>query len=151
LDVAAVGLRRIDTIQPTMLSRMADGAKWMLACESALGWPPGTYAAAVSAREQEAASVVLGSSVIGLAVVKLLEEDSEWQGTATELLAALATLVSASVVRSWRWPSSPEALGGRLRRLAPVLRRKGLEVTFTRAGDRVGTRLIHIETIAADG
>jgi hypothetical protein len=151
LDVAATGLRDLGTIQPTMLSRMADGATWMLACESALGWPPGTYAAAVSAREQEAASVVLGSSVIGLAVVKLLEEDSEWQGTATELLAALATLVSASVVRSWRWPNSPEALGGRLRRLAPVLRRKGLEITFSRAGDRVGTRLIHIETIAADG
>jgi hypothetical protein len=151
LDVAATGLRDLGTIQPTQLSRMADGATWMRACEPALGWAPGTYDAAVTAREQEAASVVLGSSVVGLAVVQLMEKHATWQGTATELLAALATLVSASVVRSWRWPSSPEALGGRLRRLAPVLRRKGLEVTFSRAGDRVGTRLIHIETIAADG
>jgi hypothetical protein len=154
LDVAAVGLRDLNTIQPTTLSRMADGAKWMLACESALGWPPGTYAAAVSMREQEVASVVVGSTVIGLAVVEFMKQRVEkratWQGTATKLLKALATFVSVTEQRSWRWPNSPEALGGRLRRLAPVLRRKGLKITFSRAGDRVGTRMIRIETIAAD-
>ena len=46
--------------------------------------------------------------------------------------------------KSKSWPENPRALGGRLRRGAPFLRKIGIEISFGREG-RARTRTIQIE------
>ena len=43
LDVAATGLRNMPTVRLERSPRMADFAKWVVACEPALEMPPGTF------------------------------------------------------------------------------------------------------------
>jgi hypothetical protein len=45
LSGLSVGLRRLPTLKPSSLPRMATFAKWAMACETAF-WPEGTFIAA---------------------------------------------------------------------------------------------------------
>ena len=58
----------------------------------------------------------------------------EWVGTSSELLALLTSAVGESICRSKLWPQTPEALRGRLKRAAPVLRQIGIGVVFGGTG-----------------
>jgi hypothetical protein len=68
---------------------------------------------------------------------------TEWTGTASDLLGALAEAAGERVSKSKTWPDSPRALAGRLRRAAPFLRKIGIEISFGREG-RARTRTITI-------
>jgi hypothetical protein len=70
---------------------------------------------------------------------------TEWTGTASDLLGALAQVVGERVAKSKTWPDSPRALAGRLRRAATFLRKIGIEISFGREG-RARTRTILIAT-----
>jgi hypothetical protein len=68
---------------------------------------------------------------------------TEWTGTASDLLDALAGAVGERVAKTKAWPDSPRALAGRLRRAATFLRKIGIEIGFDREG-RARTRIIRI-------
>jgi len=68
-----------------------------------------------------------------------------WTGTASDLLGALAEAAGERAAKTKTWPDSPRALAGRLRRVAPFLRKIGIEISFGREG-RARTRTIHIAT-----
>jgi hypothetical protein len=68
---------------------------------------------------------------------------TEWTGTASELLGALAEIAGERISKSKTWPDSPRALAGRLRRAATFLRKIGIEIGFEREG-RARTRIIRI-------
>jgi hypothetical protein len=70
---------------------------------------------------------------------------NHWHGTATDLLGELACLAGESVSRSRGWPKSANALSGQLRRIAPNLRRAGVEVVFDRGTDSGRARTIRLE------
>jgi hypothetical protein len=72
---------------------------------------------------------------------------TEWTGTASDLLGALAEAAGERVAKSKTWPDSPRALAGRLRRAATFLRKIGIEIGFEREG-RARTRIIRITTAA---
>jgi hypothetical protein len=74
---------------------------------------------------------------------------TEWTGTASDLLGALAEMAGERVAKSKTWPDSPRALAGRLRRAATFLRKVGIDIGFEREG-RARTRTIHITTAAPD-
>src|SRR5262249_53718201 len=74
----------------------------------------------------------------------LIAEAEAWEGTASELLDALADRVEESARRARDWPSSPRALSAVLRRVAPNLRAIGLEVEFQRGPDSRRGGLIRI-------
>src|SRR3546814_19337726 len=57
-----------------------------------------------------------------------------WRGTATELLPLLGERVSETVRNSREWPRGASALGSQLRRINPVLRRRGVEVAWMKGG-----------------
>jgi hypothetical protein len=80
----------------------------------------------------------------------VMAAQTEWTGTASDLLGALAEAAGERVAKSKTWPESPRALAGRLRRAATSLRKIGLEVTFGREGGRARTRTIHITTSPND-
>ena len=142
LDAVAEGLRNIEAIRLERLPRMADFAKWVVACEPALPWPPGAFMQAYTGNRAEAVDLALESDLVASAIRELLaEREKPWTGTATELLEALEEYTSERQRKSRAWPKTARTLAGRVRRAATFLRTLGVEVEFAREGKR-GTRTI---------
>jgi hypothetical protein len=144
LDAVVQGLRRLPETRLEKLPRMADFALWATACETAL-WPVGTFWSAYCGNRDEAVEGVIDADPIAAAVRTAMATRTEWTGTASDLLGALAEAAGERVAKSKSWPDSPRALAGRLRRAAPFLRKIGIEISFGREG-RARTRTIHIAT-----
>ena len=123
---------------------MADFALWATACETAL-WPAGTFWSAWCGNRDEAVEGVIDADPIAAAVRALIAARTEWTGTASELLDALAEMAGERVAKAKTWPDSPRALAGRLRRAATFLRKIGIDIGFEREG-RARTRTIRITT-----
>src|SRR5206468_1287740 len=88
---------------------------------------------------------------IAVAVRAVMAMRTEWVGTATDLLSALANTTDERVTKSKTWPDSPRALSGRLRRAATFLRNAGIEVSFGDRKGRAGARVIRITTAVTAG
>ncbi len=144
LDAVVQGLRRLPETRLDKLPRMADFALFATACETAL-WPAGTFWSAYCGNRDEAVEGVIDADPIAAAVRIVMATRTEWTGTASDLLGALAEAAGERVAKSKTWPDSPRALAGRLRRAAPFLRKIGIEISFGREG-RARTRTIHIVT-----
>ena len=143
LDIVTHGLSRLPTTALTQYPRMADFAHWMAACETAV-WPASTFARAYAGNRDAVVAASMEADAVATAIVTLVELEHEWKGTAKALLTRLGTLVGETVQRAKDWPSSPKAMGGRLRRATPILRGSGVEVTQPPRNDKTRTwTLIH--------
>lgn len=142
LDAVAHGLRMLPSTRLERPPRMADFAEWAVASEEAL-WPSGTFLAAYAGNRDEAVDGVIEADPVGSAVHALMAERSEWTGTASDLLGALGDLAGEAVRKSKAWPATARTLSNRLRRAATFLRKKGIDIQFTREG-RSRTRTITI-------
>jgi hypothetical protein len=69
---------------------MADFARWVVAAEPALPWEPGGFMEAYTANREAADDLAIETSPVGHAIVGLMQDRSEWSGTAQELLAKLS-------------------------------------------------------------
>lgn len=147
LDGVARALRDFGAVQLAELPRLADFAQLITAAESAFGWVPGTFAEAYARAGEARIEVELSSDPVAVAVRELLDKRRDEtlpdkhgrrtvEMTPTKLHAALDVLVSDSIRRSPAWPSTPSALGNRLRRLVPVLRKVGVDVGFAKSDNR---------------
>lgn len=142
LDAVAKGLAMLPQTRLDKLPRMADFALWVTACETAL-WPAGTFGTAYCGNRDEAVEGVIDADPVAAAVRALMATRTEWTGTASELLGALAEMAGDRIAKSKAWPESPRALAGRLRRAATFLRKIGIEISYGREG-RARTRIIRI-------
>jgi hypothetical protein len=154
LDMMAYGLRMLPTVKLRELPRMADSAKWAVACEGA-AWRNGTFEAAFEVNRAETVEAVVDADPVAGAVLELtmrtmrtlVQTDGsaaiEWKGTATDFLRELTTIASETMLRDAKWPKTAIALSNRLVRAIPSLRERGVCVTRAREGnDR--SRMIHI-------
>jgi len=128
LDAVVVGLGRRDTVHLERLPRMADFAKWVVACEPALPWKEGAFLGAYAGARDHAVQSSIDADLVATAIVLLLKEVSAWTGTAGELLGALNDRRESGDRPPKGWPESPQAMGGRLTRAAPSLRAAGWDV-----------------------
>jgi hypothetical protein len=111
LDAVAKGLERLPQTWLDKLPRMADFALWATACEAAL-WAPGTFWSAYCGNRDDAVEGVIEADPIAAVVRALMTPQTEWTGTASELLGALAEMAGERVAKSKTWPDSPRALAG---------------------------------------
>jgi ribosomal protein L34E len=120
---------------------MADAATWAASGMAGLGLDAATMIEAWHVNRVRADATALEGDDLALAIRRLLEAQGPvWSGSATGLLDALAGHVSATVLKERGWPKTASALGLRLRRLAPALRRAWrIEVAQTKGGHD-GTR-----------
>lgn len=132
----STALANRDRVTLLRLPRMADFAVWVTAAEPALPWEPGTFMAAYERNRASLVDDSLEADPVALAVLALMEDRNLWQGTASELLDALEGLIKESTLKSKQWPKAPNALSNRLRRAAPSLRAKGVEIRWRKSGDR---------------
>ena len=140
LDAVSSGLKRLSDIRLKRKPRMADFALWSVAAEPACPWPDGAFLKAYAGNRQGAVEAILDGDPVA-DVVRAL--DLPWSGTATELLAELNVRTAEAITRRKDWFSKPRQVSDALRRIAPGLRKVGLDVDFGRHG-RGRTRLIEI-------
>jgi hypothetical protein len=146
LDAISHGLRRAPDIRPNRLPRMADFAKWAMACETAF-WPAGTFMSAYDANQGEAVEVLIEGDQVATAIKKLMGTRVQWKGTATALKEELETVAFGSDAAVRRlpkgWPTDAAHLTGAVRRGAAALRKIGIYVSKGAGRER---RQIHITT-----
>jgi hypothetical protein len=128
LDAVSLGLRNLSKVRLDKALRMADFALWAVACEPAFGVPEGTFLAAYNDNRDNANRSAIENSVIGPYILMLNQQDCDWQGAMTDLLAKLVALAPEEVTRQKNWPKRPNDLGGRLIRITPNLRAEGINI-----------------------
>ncbi len=149
LDALSMAIRNLPGLELSRLSRMADFVEWGVAAEPALPWPEGTFLRAYEENCEAAISTALESDPVAVAAQSLMEEQEEFEGTMTELLAALERRVGQKLVASRAWPKSARALSSSILRAAPFLRSVGIELMkLPRQGKRRPYRLARV---ASDG
>jgi hypothetical protein len=140
LDAVAHGLRMRDRIQFVRLPRMADFAKWVTACETAL-WSQGTFLMAYDVNRSRAVEDVVEADPVAACVRRIMAKQTRWVGTASDLATAVGGHHLAGRIADW--PKNPRALAGRLRRSQAFLRTLGIEIAFKREGGE-GNRIIRM-------
>ncbi len=134
----AHGLRMLPETKLDAPPRMADFALWASACETS-AWPKGTFMAAYEANRAEANEDVLAASLVASTVCDLMQDKTEWEDTATNLLSALMPFLPDDklIFNAKLWPSTGRVLSERLRREASALRKVGIEVDYKRGKGRI--------------
>jgi energy-coupling factor transporter ATP-binding protein EcfA2 len=132
LDAVSVVLRQLPQVQLERLPRMADFALWSVAASSALGTTPETFLNAYGQNQHATHELTLEGLPVVAALQSLLNRQPAWEGTATELQSALSDYYEPQRRRGEQWPTSARGLSNTLRRLAPSLRSRGIEIHFTR-------------------
>ncbi len=144
LDAVVIGLQRVDCVHIERKPRMADFAMWGVATEAGCPWAEGTFLQVYAGNRQGAVEAMLEGDPIADVALKM----APWDGTATEMLAKLNALVPENLTKQRDWITRPRQVSDALRRLAPGLRRIGVDVAFTRSGHG-RTRLIKIRRLDA--
>jgi hypothetical protein len=143
LDVMAGALHESPSVKLPRHPRMADFALWATAAELALGWERGSFLKAYTGNRAEANDLALDASPIA-GMLRELAELGGWEGTCGDLLAKLAEEGGDKATRSQSWPKTPRALSGQLRRLAPNLRRAGVNVETRREPGGQRRRIVRV-------
>lgn len=137
LDLVSATMRELPAARLDSYPRMADHARVLHALDLAVG---GDHLAAFEDASERAMLDALDGSPVAEAVVVLMAGRSSWEGSASDLLERITPSDAPK-----RWPATPHHLSGQLRRLAPVLRARGVEVVFGRShtGRTIELRVTH--------
>ncbi len=146
LDALAMGLRDMGTVRLPRLPRMADFARLVCAAAPAFGWEPVAMLDALEGNRADAIEAVIEADPVAVAVRTIADERKgvPWTGTASELLPLVNERTSLEQQRERGWPKDAARLSARLRRVAPALRRAGIELVLPTVGGR-GGRVITIK------
>jgi hypothetical protein len=138
-DAVSMALRRKGEVHLDSLPRMADHAIFVTGSESALGWPAGTYLAAYTGQQQDAIEQQIDDDPVASRLrAHLVTGGGTWEGTTSDLLVALTPNPSIP-----GWPRSPRGLSAQLDRLAPSMRRIGIDIRRRRR-PHTRERLVYI-------
>lgn len=159
LDAIAAGLTYQDKVRiaPEDRTRMYDFQLWVVACERALPWKPGTFTDAYLRNRRDSNVTAIESSVVAGAIQRLMDgwifSDNRsvppWEGTHKQLLADLNSIVDDQTRHRKDWPSTEEKLAAELRRIAPNLRAD--EIDLVSLGKKRDGSHILLRKINADG
>jgi hypothetical protein len=128
LDAVSMGLRNQSSVKLLTLPRMADFAIWVVACEPALPWPPGSFMEAYLENRAEAVELSLEADSVAVAVREHMADRFTWTGKPSELYEELEKRVPDATKKSKAWPKAANKLSGRLKRAATFLRTIGIDV-----------------------
>ena len=142
LDAVACGLKMLPDVKLPRKPRMADFAKWVVACEGKLPWTAGTFMRAYEGNRAGAIQTMLESDNVIVALRAFLTDRANWEGTAGGLLQALNAVATEQTRKAKDWPKSPRRMSGALRRCAPGLRELGYSVEFVKDTSKNRDRLI---------
>jgi hypothetical protein len=152
LSAASQALKNLSGVSLANYPRMADFAKWVVAGEIALEIAPGGFMAAYTGNREAANDLAIEGAIVGRPLLRLMERELRWSGTAERLLKELTESFTEEKTHTHpEWPKNPKAMASALRRIAPNLRQAGLTVELPDSNKRVGKerqRIIVMEGIA---
>ncbi|GAA3478474.1 ATP-binding protein [Streptomyces yanii] len=135
-DVLACALAVLPTVRLDSMPRMADFARVLAAVDQTQGWNTLDDYLATSAN---VATDAMEGDPFAMAIAALVDKAGTWTGTAAQLLEVLP----APLIRPPNWPKDATRAGGRVKRLAPLLRSIGITVDDTqRSRDRHRHKLL---------
>ena len=127
LNAASIGLGRLESIGTQDLPRMADFARWVIACEPGLPWNAGDFLNAY--RKNLAGSEAdqleldpLADVLLQFVDTKKHKFDTIWEGSPSDLMKILRPFDTEPDPRKQALPATPNWLMNRLKRLNPMLR-----------------------------
>jgi hypothetical protein len=143
LDAVAAVLIKLPDVRPSRLPRMADFAR-VLAAADAAGVTDGALER-FAGQQGRIAAEVIDTDPFAAPLVEFVHARRQWQGTATELLAALLPDAGDKLPHGWPRRNSVK---GRLKRLTPALGAQGITVGWEREGStHERRRLIRLESV----
>lgn len=132
LDLVAAVLHELPTTTVDNAPRMADFAKVLAALDTVTGW---TTLASYRAKVAAMSLAQIEGSTLARSLYRLATQPSPgglppgmWEGTATELLAALQRVCQDASLPAAELPAGERQLGSRVREIAPALRRAGVDI-----------------------
>jgi hypothetical protein len=129
---------------------MLDFAKWAEAGFRSLGASPGGFERAYAKNRSTANEDAVDADPVAGAVLQLVTSENSFVGTATELLDKLELKLPLNR-QDRRWPKDATRLSGQLRRIAPLLRPRGIEIGFDkRSSDAARNRLVEVKKVEAN-
>ncbi len=139
LDAVAHGMRELPGVKLERMPRMADFARWGVAVGRGLGWKPNGFLSAYEKNRIAATEPSLDSSPVGRFLLTLAGRWLDFDRSPTDLLELMTEDADKTLLKSAAWPKSPQALTNELRRIAPQLQMRGVNVLFrrTKKGRRV--------------
>jgi len=145
LDVISSGIRDLPTVDLASKPRMADFAEWIVACERGLGWEAGAFLAAFEENRDESKASLIENDMFSTALVSMVKAAPK--GEDLEITSSLLLIemerrcgIEYPSNRPTGWPRSAKGTRGKIRRIAPALRVKGIDVEERRGSN--GEKLI---------
>jgi hypothetical protein len=110
--------------------RRGDWCAWVEAASEALGLQPGAFTAAYKENQDQAVRMALELDPVAAAVLEYMEDKSEIEIGVTLLHSSLEQIARKQHTGRLPldWPSMAHHFSGRLRRVAPMLRRVGIAI-----------------------
>jgi hypothetical protein len=143
LQVKASGGIKLD-----YLPRMADFAEiGEIACRC-MGYEDNEFLKAYDKNIETQVEEAIAANLVSSAIIKLMEDRTEWTGTATQLLAVLEDIAITHLkvnTNTKQWPKAANVLSGRLEEVKTNLREIGILIDKEAAKDpNTRTRTIYI-------
>ena len=138
MDSAVSALNNKDNVRLERMPRMADVTIWATAAEEGLKWAPRTFLDAFERNQLNAALNNLSTDSVAIALRNFMFslEKREWIGSASELLSELS-LRKSGAEHSRSWPDTAAYLSQYLSRMAPNLRKVGIDLDRDRTSSLV--------------
>jgi len=130
------GLKYKDSIHLKEKPRMADTVEWVTACERGLNME-GKFLKAFNQNQQDQVLLAIEASPVGLAILKLMENNRTFKATPVGLLEKLEQISSLTLRHSGGWVKSPKGLSNVIRRLSPNFRKLGIVIKQEKSGKRL--------------
>ena len=138
LSAVSTALQNLAATKIPEPPRMADFACWGVAAEPSWPWAAGRFLKAFTANRAD----LIETSLDGSPLADMVRALGSWEGTSKDLLEQLERRVPEGA-RPRDWYRRPRQLADDLRRLAPLLRKVGIDVTWLKRTP--SRRLIRIE------
>lgn len=148
-DALSMALHHENETHLDHLPRMADFASWIISAEQALPWEQGHFMDLYRENRQFTIEQSIENDVVASAIMTLMEDKTEWSGTASQLLVALRNIVPETTMRLQSWPKSNCGLGKRLSRIKTFLRHVNIEIESGRSTTRDRTRTIRLRDVSS--
>jgi len=155
LDVITAALKVLPTVAPipSGLSRFRDWARLALACAEVMGVSRNDFIEVLDVVKQRQNRYVTSITTVCEAALRLMEQRSAWEGTATELLGELEGIARKARLDMTRWPKSVEQLGTILNNVRKEMEAEGVGLERNRMGksrDRI-IKLTRIPSTRSEG
>jgi hypothetical protein len=144
--IVAGGLRRLPDVRLDRLPRRADFARWGAACAPGWGSDAAEFLADYEDNRSEAMAAAAEASLLLPPIEAVLARTgldvAGFDGTATELSKRLDEVCGAAERKQKWFPKNASQLGSALNRIAPLLRRRGIEFQRYRLGRGRDRRIV---------